>query len=254
VPQFSAVSVPAIVLAGGLGTRLREITGDRYPKPMVPVPLAGASHPFLEFVLAQLRAQGIVDIIICIGHLGESIQRYFGDGSRFGLQIDYDDAGLALTATRVMRAADRLSANEYLVVCGDTYHPFDLPAFMENFQRRPRWLVQLAVLEQGPGGPANVALDADGTVTVYDANGAEGLRVGLETGTLTMRKEALAGFDAALDLSLTDDVYPELIRRQAVGAWASRAPFFDIGTPRGYRDFCRFAAQDGATPLQAMPA
>jgi mannose-1-phosphate guanylyltransferase len=249
------VSLPAIVLAGGLGTRLREVTGDRMPKPMVPVPLAGASYPFLEFVLAHLRAQGIVDIIICIGHLGDAIRRHFGDGRRFGLNLVYSDAGAALTATRVMRAmrvVDQLRSLEFLVVCADTYHPLDVSAFIGNFRERPRWLIQLAVIERDGEGAANVAIDDDGTVTAYRVAGVEAARrAGLETGTLAVSRDALAGFDTQGDLSLTDDVYPALIGRRAVGTWDSGAPFFDIGTPDGYRRFCQFAAQAGVAPLSA---
>jgi len=242
---------PVIVLAGGLGTRLREITGDRYAKPMVPVPCGGTDAPFLAFVLGHLRAQGCGEFVLCIGHHGDSIRRHFGDGRRYGLHLVYDDRGAAQTAARVMHAAGRLDAAEFLVVCGDTYHPLDLPAFLAEFRRRPQALAQLALVDAGGDGAANVACDDDGTVLAYDAGGVTGARCGVEAGTLTIRRTAFASLPLRPALSLTDDLYPALIGDRQLHACHSAAPFFDVGTPAGYRRFCAYAARGAAVPVAA---
>lgn len=242
------MTVPAVILAGGLGTRLRSITGDRYPKPMVPVPLGGRTCPFLEFPLAHLRAHGVGEVVLCIGHLGEQIRRHFGDGSRFGLTISYDDAGAAETACRVLRAGRRLRAPEFVVLCGDVYHPLDIEAFMVDFRRHAAWDMQLAV-GAADGEGANVALGDDGVVIGYDRAGICGGRTGIETGTLALRSAALDDFGPRTDLSLTADIYPRLIARRALGGFATDAAFFDIGSPAGYDRFRAFVASGGATPL-----
>ena len=72
-------------MAGGKGTRLREITNDEIPKPMAPV----AGKPILEWQIGQLREQGVTDIVLIIGYLGEKIREHFGDGSGFGVRIRY---------------------------------------------------------------------------------------------------------------------------------------------------------------------
>jgi len=243
------LSCPAIVLAGGLGTRLRSITKNRCPKPMVPVDLAGRSYPFVEFVLRHLFDSGISEVTICLGHLGEQIPRYFGDGSEFGLSISYDAAGQVLTANRVLSAAGRLGAAEFLVVCGDTYHPIDYGQFMSRFHRCSGWLAQLAVHERAAGEPANVRIADDGRVTAYSADADINGLNGLETGTLALRRSALELFHTGTIESLTDDIYPRLITRRALGAFASTVPFFDIGTVAGYQAFCAYAREGGAVPL-----
>jgi len=247
------MSRPAIVLAGGLGTRLRAVTKDRYPKPMAPVTVGGVQYPFLEFVLEHLRGCEVTDMVVCLGHLGDQIAGYFGDGKRFGLSIDYDDAGDALTATRVWRAAEMITASEFLVVCGDTYHPLDFSAFLTRFQRSPGWLAQLAVCPRRTGSFINVKVAADGRVTAYSTAGVENDSSALETGILALRRRALELFDPARDEALTDDIYPRLIAQEALGTYTTNLPFFDIGTLAGYRDFCTFAAAGNAPPLVRSP-
>ena len=74
----------AIILAGGLGTRLRSVVSDR-PKPMALV----EGKPFLEYVLQGLKKSGIDDIIFAVGYKGGMVEEYFGDGSRFGIRARY---------------------------------------------------------------------------------------------------------------------------------------------------------------------
>ncbi|MBU4573591.1 MAG: NTP transferase domain-containing protein, partial [Proteobacteria bacterium] len=84
----------AAVIAGGLGTRLGALTKD-IPKPLVPV----AGRPFLEHQLGLLKAGGVDKVVLCIGHLGEQIQAFVGDGSRWGLEVAYSLDGSTLLGT-----------------------------------------------------------------------------------------------------------------------------------------------------------
>ncbi|NNE85506.1 MAG: NTP transferase domain-containing protein [Alphaproteobacteria bacterium] len=243
------VGIPAIILAGGLGTRLRSVTNDKFPKPMAPIPLRGKSHPFLEFPLAHLKAEGFTDIIICIGHLGDQIRRHFGDGRQFGLTIRYDDAGDADTARRIWGATQLLGAPKYLVVCGDVFHPFGLGEFIEDFCRHPQWLMQLAVVPTAGDISANLALGPGCEITDYDARGVQGEYVGIEAGTLTFRDTIFEGDPVAADLSLTANIYPSLIAQRALGGKLVTQPFFDIGTPESYNRFCQYAGAGHAQPV-----
>ena len=78
------VPYPVAILAGGLATRLRPIT-EKIPKSLVQV----AGRPFLAHQLEHLRSQGISRVVLCVGHLGEMIQRAFGDGHSWGLHLEY---------------------------------------------------------------------------------------------------------------------------------------------------------------------
>ncbi len=242
-----------VVLAGGLGTRLRPITRDRYPKPMAPVPCGGAQHPFLDYVLAHYRSQGVADVVLCVGHLARQITDHFGDGSRFGLRIRYDEAEPADTGRRVANALRLVETPAFLIVCGDTYLPLDVAAFLAAFDAHPDWMAQIAAVPPGPDRPANLADDRARNVTAYDRAGMAAGGTAVDGGTLAARPAAFAGLPEREDLSLTADLYPRLIARRALGCVDAGAVFHHIGTPQGYRRFCDFAAGGGAAPLGGPP-
>lgn len=247
------LGVAAMILAGGLGTRLRAITGDRYPKPMAPVPCGQGTYPFLEFVLSHFRRQGITDFVLCIGHLGDQIKQHFADGSRFGVKILYDDAGDADTGLRVLHALRHIDSPVFLVICGDTFHPIAVGHFLCEFDRHHDWQIQLAAISTKGGRLPNITMEADGRVAAYGPAGDFAGRAGLETGTMLVRRPALEGFSADKDFSLTTDVYSRLIQRRALGSMIVDTEFFDIGTPEGYNDFCKFVAAGGARPVSMEP-
>src|SRR5688572_3886555 len=95
VPQTAGVgSYPIAILAGGLATRLRPIT-ERIPKSLVTV----AGEPFLAHQLRLLHKQGLRRVVLCVGHLAEMIEREFGDGDAFGVELKYSHDGPALIGT-----------------------------------------------------------------------------------------------------------------------------------------------------------
>jgi GDP-4-dehydro-6-deoxy-D-mannose reductase len=113
IPQ----DITAVILAGGLGTRLRPIT-ETIPKVMVDVD----GKPFLEYKLEMLKKYGIKKIILCIGYLGEKVKNYFGDGKNFGLDITYAYEKELLGTAGAIKNAEHLIKTDYFIVTnGDTY-------------------------------------------------------------------------------------------------------------------------------------
>src|SRR3989304_4168202 len=84
----------AVILAGGLGSRLRPLT-DMKPKSLIPI----KGRPFLEYQLELLKQHEIRDVVLCVGHLGNQIKDYFGDGERYGVWIRYSEEGEQLLGT-----------------------------------------------------------------------------------------------------------------------------------------------------------
>lgn len=121
----------AIILAGGKGVRLRPYT-TRLPKPLVPI---GDEFSILEIVLRQLAQQGFSDVTLAIGYLGDLIRSYVGDGSKWGLRIDYhtEDSPLG-TIGPVLHMRDRLPA-EFLVMNGDVLTDLDYADLLGNHMR-----------------------------------------------------------------------------------------------------------------------
>jgi len=114
--------VKAMVLAAGLGTRLRPLT-ETLPKPLLPV----AGRPLLEWNLLLLKRHGIIEVIINLHHLGEQIVRTLGDGARLGLRLAYShEPTLQGTGGGIKQAAPFLKDGPFLVLNGDTLSECDL--------------------------------------------------------------------------------------------------------------------------------
>lgn len=112
----------AVIMAGGKGTRLAALTKDEIPKPMVPV----AGKPLLLWQVERLKENGITDLIMVIGHLGEKIQEYFDDGSKFGVHIEYFVEEVPLgTAGSFYYLKDMLKEDTFLMMSGDLLFDID---------------------------------------------------------------------------------------------------------------------------------
>jgi len=128
-------SLPVVILAGGLATRLRPLT-EKIPKSLVKV----AGRPFLEHQIALLRKNDVTEIYLCVGFLGEMIEDLFGDGKRFGVQISfsYDGPKLLGTGGAIKKLLPRLP-EDFFVLYGDSYLPIDYQAVATHFRasRKP---------------------------------------------------------------------------------------------------------------------
>lgn len=149
----------AAILCGGLGTRMRPYT-DELPKPMIPV----NGRPFLEYLVEQLREQGITRIALLTGYRGRQIEDYFGDGRRFGVTIDYARGPVEWdTGRRIWEARGQLQP-QFLLLYSDNFLPFDLGK-LEAFHRTRGLPVSLTLNAKAKG---NIRVGADGIVQRYD--------------------------------------------------------------------------------------
>ena len=118
----------AVIMAGGKGTRLAELTRDEIPKPMVPV----AGKPLLLWQVERLKENGITDIVMVIGHLGEKIQEFFGDGARFGVRIRYFVEVTPLgTAGSFFYLNGMLAEEPFLMMSGDLLFDVDFERMVQ---------------------------------------------------------------------------------------------------------------------------
>jgi NDP-sugar pyrophosphorylase family protein len=120
----------AVILAGGKGTRLRPYTVS-FPKPLVPI----GDYPILEVIIRQLARQGFIGITISTGHLAELIEAYFGDGSKWGVSIDYVREDKPLNTAGALELLD-VRSEDFLVMNGDVLTTLDYSAFLQEHVRR----------------------------------------------------------------------------------------------------------------------
>lgn len=156
----------AVIMAGGKGTRLAALTKDEIPKPMVPV----AGKPLLLWQVERLKADGITRIIMVIGHLGEKIQEYFGDGSRFGVEIQYymEETPLG-TAGSFYYLKKMITEDTFVMMSGDLLFDIDFKR-MIRFHKEKRAAATLFVHPNGhPFDSDLLVLDPDDRAVRFDS-------------------------------------------------------------------------------------
>ncbi len=231
------LEIPVAVLAGGLATRLRPIT-ETIPKSLIPV----AGKPFLAHQLELLQSRGIRRAVLCVGHLGEMIQRQFGDGSAFGVKLDYsydsprhgaaEVDGLKLLGTGgALKRALPLLGMEFFVLYGDSYLPVEYRPIAEFFRRSGKLGCMTVYRNEGRYDTSNVVF-RDGGVLVYDKkkHGPEMQHIdyGLSLFQASLFKSYPAGepFDLA-------EVMGKLVREKQLAGYEVRERFYEIGSPAG---------------------
>ncbi len=128
----------AVILAGGKGTRLKPYT-TVFPKPLVPV----GNLPILEIIIRQLKKYGFNEIIISTGHLAELIEAYFGNGSRWGVDIEYVREYMPLSTAGALGLIDNLHDN-FLVMNGDILTTLDYSQFF-NFHLEKKGIATISL-------------------------------------------------------------------------------------------------------------
>ena len=218
----------AVILAGGLGTRLRPLT-EKVPKVMVPV----NGKPFLLHLLQLLKGQGINDIVLCIGYLGQQVKDFFGNGKALGVNLRYsEEKGKLLGTGGALKQARSLLDDYFLVINGDTYLPVDYREVEKAFLRRGKKALMVVYDNRDDTEVKNnVALDENLIVRKYDKGSPDPNLEYVEAGALALRKEVLSLLKEGDPVSLEEGLYPGLIQQGELVAYIARQRFYDIGLP-----------------------
>lgn len=219
----------AMILAGGLGSRLRPIVADR-PKSMANV----AGRPFILFLLDQLLRYKFRRAILCVGHMGECLRPQLGD--RYGsMDLVYSVERSALGTGGALRHAMHLvGESSVLAMNGDSYCDIDLRE-LGAMHRKFRAAATLAVLEMSSrqlvGG---VALDPSGRITAFENRVFDDKAGLINAGLYMLSRELLERIPSACIVSLESEVFPALAERRELFGWQVAGRFIDIGTPESY--------------------
>jgi len=224
---MQADAIGAVVLAGGFGTRIRELY-PLVPKPMIEV----QGLPFIEWVIRYLASQGIVDICLSVGYKGDVIGIYINNRTHDGLNIstvaEVEPQG---TAGAFLLSAAKLAPREYyLAANGDSLILADLrPAYDALLSGLPdAVIIGLEVDDCSRFG--SLDCDEQGFLLSFrEKQTGAGL---INAGIYLFRQESLSSFPPARPLSFEYDVFPCFLRAgMKIKVVRSRAPFIDIGTP-----------------------
>jgi NDP-sugar pyrophosphorylase family protein len=234
--KANLASVTAVILAGGLGTRLRPVVADR-PKGLAMI----NGRPFLTYLLDQLAAVGIQDAVLCTGYRGEQVHATLGD-SYGSLRLRYSQEPSPLgTGGAVRFALPLLTSASLLVVNGDSFCEVNLEAFWAWHRTRQAQATLLLTKVPDVQRYGQVRIDADGAVVSFVEKGA-GKTAGLiNAGMYLVTQPVLCSIPATGAVSLERETFPAWIGHGLYG-YRSVGRFLDIGTPESYALAAQFFA------------
>ena len=218
----------AVILAGGKGIRLRPYT-SRLPKPLVPI---GDDHSILDIVLTQLAHYGFDRVTLAIGHLGELIRSYIGDGSRRRLSVDYTEPEEVPLGTMgpVLRVLDRLP-DQFLVMNGDVLTDLDYADLMTRHRESGAPLT-VATYQRQTRIDFGVLTTSNGQIVEFTEKPAINYRVSM--GVYACCRHALAGYTPGLPFGFDELVLDMLARGTPPHEYEFNGYWFDIGRPDDY--------------------
>lgn len=221
----------AVILAGGRGTRMAPLT-DTCPKPMIEI----HGKPFLEYLIEMLHDRGVNRVLLLLGYLPEVVQRYFGDGSRWGVKIEYSVTPVENeTGPRLKAALSQLDPFFLLMYC-DNYWPMPMDKMWKRFseakERESKLSAMITVYSNMDGYTANnVRVGEDGCVEEYikgtHSTDLQGVEIGyafLPKAVVEMLPDSNVSFEAT--------IYPRLAEQRQMLAYVTDHRYYSIGSYR----------------------
>jgi NDP-sugar pyrophosphorylase family protein len=236
------MSLPVVILAGGLATRLRPLT-EKIPKALVEV----AGRPFLEHQIDLLKANGIDDVILCVGYLGEMIERRYGNGETLGVRIRYSYDGPKLLGTGgAVEKALPLLPNAFFVLYGDSYLPIDYRAAAAAFQKAERPALMTVFANADAWDTSNVWFE-NGGIRLYSKRERLPQMRFIDYGLMICTRQIFddSPSDVAFDLG---DTLESLSRKGELAGHEVNQRFYEIGSPAGLAELDRLLS-DRPTPM-----
>lgn len=217
----------AVILAGGLGTRLYPVTRT-IPKALVPV----AGRPFLEHQLELLKRHGIDDIILLVGHLAGQIVDYFGDGSRFDLRIRYShDIDPPLDTAGAVRNALGLLDREFFLTFGDSYLRLPYQKIWRSYHESGARALIVVYRNENQFDSSDIFVE-HGRVRQYRKNPPLPGAIYINHGLMIIRRDDIATIPEGVRMPLQEFFAP-LVATGNVLAWEADERFYEIGSHAG---------------------
>lgn len=226
----------AVIQAGGKGTRISEITGDVIPKPMLEI----SGYPILYHQMMNLKKNGITDITVIIGHLGNVIKDYFGDGKQFGLNISYveEDPQKPLgTAGSLYFLKDKLKEN-FVFLLADVFIDIDFEK-MEQYHIANNADVTLLTHPNGHPFDSDLVVEEGGVVKAFDYKSNDRTTYNyknlVNAGVMIFSPSVFKYLTELRKYNYEKDIIVPLINDGKVVSYKSSEYAKDMGTPERYR-------------------
>ena len=222
--------IPIVILAGGLGTRLRPIT-ETIPKSLLEID----GEPFIAHQLRELDRQGIKNVVLCVGFLGEQVESFVKDGAEYGVRIKYSYETNDLLGTGgAIRNALHLLNDEFFVLYGDSWLDIDYRSTYETFQNSGKTALMTVYRNEGRWDTSNVEMDGN-RIIFYSKTKRNPRMTHIDYGLGILKpnifEQHLEG--ANFDLS---EIYESLSEFGSLASFEATNRFYEIGSYDGLKE------------------
>ena len=220
--------ITSVILAGGLGTRLRSVVSDR-PKVLASV----CNRPFLTFLLDQLIAAQAKEVILCTGFMADEVHNELGHRYK-SLNIVHSSEPEPMGTGGALRLAlPLINSDPVLIMNGDSHVNVDLTGYLEWFFERDRRATLLLVKVPDTGRYGKVIVDDNGLIAAFEEKALDAGPGWINAGIYIIKKSLVTSIPARIPYSLERQFFPHLVQKNIYG-FCSNGQFIDIGTPDSY--------------------
>ena len=214
----------AVILAGGLGTRLKPFTNTK-PKPMYPI----NNVPFIDYLIRQMKDFGMEEVLLLLGYLPEKIMDYLGDGSRYDLTINYDITPVDYdTGMRIKHAAPQIADTFLLLYC-DNYCPINYLKLFSDFCNN-KAKIQITVYSNRDNYTKNnLHITDDGLVTTYDKKRIRSNLQGVDIGYALVDKSVISRLPEE-NCNFESEIYTQLVQKKEIFATVTEHRYYSVGS------------------------
>ncbi|EPA05003.1 nucleotidyltransferase family protein [Candidatus Nitrosarchaeum limnium] len=218
----------AVILAGGLGTRLQPYT-TFLPKPMLPL----GEKPILEHLIDWTKKNGIKSVVLCVSYLKKSIEDYFEDGKRFGVNIEYAVANRPLATAGQLKTAEEFIDETFVCMYGDSIFDFNLRSMVKQHKQKKSF-VTMSLYEYKTNLPYGV-IETTKSGKVIAWNEKPEIKANVNMGCYVMEPEILQMIPNNKPYGMDDLLKKVMAKNKSVNSIVSKKGFLDIGNKASYR-------------------
>lgn len=218
----------AVILAGGLGTRLQPYT-TFLPKPMLPL----GEKPLLEHLIEWIKKGGVDSVVLCVSYLRKTIEDYFEDGSRFGVRIEYATADKPLATAGQLKTAQEFIDDTFVCTYGDSIFDFNLKKMIQDHMRKKSF-VTMGLYEYKTKMQYGF-IDMDRSNRVKAWREKPEVKGNINIGCYVMEPEIFDFIPTNRPYGMDDVIRSILAKKNKVTGYLIKKGFLDIGDKTSYR-------------------
>lgn len=223
----------AVILAGGLGTRLRPLTND-IPKPMLPL----GKKPILEHLIDWARKNGIKSIVLCVSYLRETIEEYFEEGKKFGVNIEYATSKKPLATAGQLKTAEEFIDDTFVCMYGDSIFDFNLKNMVKQHIKK-KTFVTISLNEYKTSLPYGV-IETSKNGKVLSWNEKPEIKANVNMGCYVMEPKVFGLIPNNKPYGMDDVIKKAINRKKLVSSFITKNGFIDIGNKSSYKKACQY--------------